>query len=155
MSLILGTQATISNSTCKMCLVLKKIAMILLYLWIISGLLYDFRSHPERSSNEGVTFASGVGQLPSYTKVSQLHISHLTQQHIGRCKKMITQRFSQIEEETGHSKILRFLLRFSNRLFFNKTQIVNQLQNGLYCPSRYQVPKTSITSNNVWVNDKK
>lgn len=57
------------------------------YLGIVSRLFDDFGCHPERRTDEGISFTSGIRQLTGYTEVGQLDIAHFAQQNI-RCYKI-------------------------------------------------------------------
>lgn len=59
-------------------------------LWVIGRLLYDFRCHPERSTNKRVPFYLGVCQLACHSEVCQLHIALFRQQHVGSWKQKRT-----------------------------------------------------------------
>lgn len=63
---------------------IEKLQRLQTDLWVVGRLLYDFRCHPERSSNEGVPFDLGVCQLARHSEVRQLHVALFRQQHIGR-----------------------------------------------------------------------
>lgn len=52
-------------------------------LWVVGGLLYDLRCHPERRADERVSLYLGVRQLARHSKVCQLHFAVLGQEHVG------------------------------------------------------------------------
>ena len=44
---------------------------------------YHLRRHPEGSADKSVPLRSGVRQLPGHTKVSELDVAHVGEQHVG------------------------------------------------------------------------
>lgn len=54
------------------------------YLGVVGRLLNNFGSHPERRPHKRLPLDLRVRQLTSHAEVSQLHLTVLRQQHVGR-----------------------------------------------------------------------